>query len=333
MQKALLRIRDSLKSAINTMQDHLLKMTAGSKRLNSTVSESSEKLMTINKTMDTMQNETEVQTKAIAKTSEEVSEISNSIGVLNRAIAQQADHISKSSSAIEEMVANIAAIRNIAEDVRATTDTLSKSSAEGQTTLKKLVEEIQKIQHQSGLLQNANKTIADITAQTNLLAMNAAIEAAHAGEAGRGFAVVAGEVRKLAELSGKESEAISQEIRKIEKGIAQISSVSTETVLSMDTIFNKIKSVDDSFGQLGNAVEEQSQGGSQILSALKIVQEMTSEVRQGSSAIQEKSGAIRKHMNTLEEISRNVTKHVGEVKNASEDITMFLKSAGFDSGK
>jgi methyl-accepting chemotaxis protein len=193
--------------------------------------------------------------------------------------------------------------------------------------LLKLVEEIKRIQKQSTNLQNANKTIFEITAQTNILAMNAAIEAAHAGEAGKGFAVVAGEIRKLAELSSKESEGISAEIRKMEKGIAQITSVSNETVKSMDTIFTKIKTMDDSFAQVNNAVEEQASGGSQILNALQNIKSVTLQVRDGAETIHKQSGKIYEGMETLQQVSQNVIKRAGVVKDGSRDIATFLEEA------
>jgi methyl-accepting chemotaxis protein len=156
--------------------------------------------------------------------------------------------------------------------------------------------------------------------------MNAAIEAAHAGEAGKGFAVVAGEIRKLAELSGKESNAISEEIKKIEQGIEQIIGVSHETVQSMDTIFTKIKTIDISFTEVNHTVEEQAAGGFQILSALKTIQEMTGQVRDGAGMIQRQSGSIHEEMSTLQRISENVTKRAYEVKVASGKIASFLEN-------
>jgi methyl-accepting chemotaxis protein len=189
------------------------------------------------------------------------------------------------------------------------------------------VDEINAIHQQSEILQNANKTIADIAAKTNLLAMNAAIEAAHAGEAGRGFAVVASEIRKLAELSSKESDSISSEINNIEKRITQMTAVSSDTVKSMETMFTEIKALDQSFGVMNNAVEEQSAGGSHILSALKALQDITGKVKEGTDNIQHQSGAIQQAADKLESISQRVAQQAVEVNVASEKITTHLENA------
>ncbi|MDR1859270.1 MAG: methyl-accepting chemotaxis protein [Treponema sp.] len=274
-----------------------------------------------------MKLDTESQTSSVTETADAIDKIAASINSLNEAVYAQASHITQSSTAIEQMVAHIDSIRQIAGNAGRTADTISESSSAGQAKLHKLVEEINGIHQQSEMLQNANKTIADIAAQTNILAMNAAIEAAHAGEAGRGFAVVAAEVRKLAELSAKESDGISSQIKRMEQRITQITSVSSDTVKSMETMFTEIKALDKSFGVMNNAVEEQSAGGSQVLIALKALQDITGKVKEGTDNIHCQSGAIQKAAVTLENISKKVAQQAVEVNAASEKITEHLENA------
>jgi len=239
----------------------------------------------------------------------------------------QASHITESSAAIEQMVAHIGSIRQVSNNAGRTADMISESSSEGQAKLLKLADEIHGIQEQSLTLQNANKTIADIAAKTDLLAMNAAIEAAHAGEAGKGFAVVASEIRKLAELSTKESEGISEEIKKIEQRITQITTVSSDTVRAMESMFTEIKTLDKSFGVMNNAVEEQAAGGTQILTALRALQDITSKVKAGTDNIYQQSDAIQKAATTLESITQKVASQAIEVNTASAKITAHLENA------
>ena len=327
MQRALIRIRDSLHKAIGDLNEHLEKAAATGKRLNTVVAESSDSLRVITDNMDTMESETDSQMKSVAQTSDAIKEIVKSITSLDSAVYTQASHITESSAAIEEMVANIASIRTVVGKVGKTTDALGKSSSAGHNMLLKLAEEVQRMHEQSATLQNANKTIADIAGQTNILAMNAAIEAAHAGESGKGFAVVAGEIRKLAELAGKESEGVSAEIKKLEKAIEQIGTVSHETVEAMDTIFTGIKTLDSSFAVVNNAVDEQATGGGQILTALKTVQDMTGQVQDGAETIRRQSGSIHEEMEKLRRTSEEVSKRAHEVKLAGGSIASFLEQA------
>jgi methyl-accepting chemotaxis protein len=327
MQKALVKIRDNLKAAIEKLNEHLLKMIDSSKQLKSVIVESTDALEVITGNMEKMKLDTESQTYSVMETSGAIENIVGSIGFLNEAVYAQATHITQSSAAIEQMVAHIDSIRQVAGNAGKAADTISESSSEGQAKLQRLVEEINAIHQQSEMLQNANKTISDIAAKTNLLAMNAAIEAAHAGESGKGFAVVASEIRKLAELSSKESESISAEITKIEQRITQITNVSSDTVKSMEMMFTEIKALDQSFGVMSNAVEEQSAGGSQVLTALRALQDITGKVKEGTDNIHQQSGAIQKAATTLESISQKVANQAIEVNTASGRITAHLENA------
>ena len=327
MQKALVKIRDNLRKTIEKLNMNLQKITGDSERLNAVIAESSSALEVITGNMEKMKLDTESQIESVMETAGAIDKIVGAIDLLNEAVHAQVTHITQSSSAIRQMVVHIDSIRQVAGNVGKTADTISESSSAGQAKLLRLVDEIKGIHKQSETLQNANKTVADIAAQTNILAMNAAIEAAHAGEAGRGFAVVASGIRKLAELSASESDGISSEIKKIEERITQITAVSADTVKSMGTMFTEIQALDQSFGVMNNAVEEQSAGGSQILTAMGALQEITGKVKEGTDNIHRQSGAIKKAAATLESISRKVSNQATEVNAASGKITAHLENA------
>ena len=328
MQDAMIMIRDNLKKGIDDIQNaHLSKALEKSQKLNDVVRESFRVMEGMSRNISGMDGNINSQMESVRTAAVSVNEIFRSIDSFQQTVLDQTEHMSKSSQAIERMVSSIDSIRLTMEGTEKVMSTFGKSSETGKKMIEKLYDELKNIETQSATLQSANRTISDIAAQTNILAMNAAIEAARAGEFGKGFAVVAGEVRKLAELSAKESESISNEIKSMEQVIRQIGEVSQKTVDAMDSIFAGANTVNASFGEINDSIQEQASEGAQLLVVLKTAQQMTEQVKADTETIHRQSNAIHKEVGKLQEASSKVTEGVGNVRQASGNITLFLENA------
>jgi len=198
---------------------------------------------------------------------------------LNGNVSEQAAAVTKSAAAIEEMVANIQSVTSSltknADHVRE----LQSASEVGNKGINEVVADIRGIAAESESLLEINSVMSNIASQTNLLSMNAAIEAAHAGDAGKGFAVVADEIRKLAESSSKQSKTIGTVLKTIKGSIDKITKSAENVLNRFDTIDSGIKTVAEQERGVLNAMEEQKQGSEQVLQAIGQVSDITQRVK------------------------------------------------------
>ena len=208
---------------------------------------------------------------------------------LNMHVEEQAASVTTSSAASEQMIANIQSVTDTLSKNSRNVKELQEASVAGHTSLSEVATDIQGIARESESLLEINAVMQNIASQTNLLSMNAAIEAAHAGDSGRGFAVVADEIRKLAESSSKQSKTIGGVLKGIKGSIDKITK-STDVVLGkFNAIEDGVKTVAVQEGSILNAMEEQGHGSKQILQAVGNVNEVTHKVKEAARRLVETS--------------------------------------------
>jgi methyl-accepting chemotaxis protein len=273
------------------------------------------------------------QSASVNETNTTMEQVVTNINKLNEHVENQSKSLAQASASIEEMVANIHSVTqtlvNNADNVR----TLQEASEVGRTGLQAVSADIQEIARESEGLLEINSVMQNIASQTNLLSMNAAIEAAHAGESGKGFAVVADEIRKLAENSSKQSKTIGLVLKKIKESIDKITS-STENVLNkFEAIDSSVKTVALQEDNIRSAMEKQGTGSKKILQGISNVNEITRKVNDSSNAMHEGAKEVINESYNLERSTQEITTGMNEMASGAQQINLAVTQVNEVSNK
>ncbi len=307
------QFEDKLQKIISDIKRSKEELTVIGQQMNSTTKETADSITTVYENIEIMRNQIITQSDSVGITASAVTEISSNIESLERMIETQATGVSQASAAVEEMIGNIGAVNRSVEQMADSFERLLKNAESGVEKQEVVSKKIHEIETQSAALQGANLVISKIASQTNLLAMNAAIEAAHAGDAGQGFSVVAGEIKKLSENSARESNKISDQLNQIILSITEVVDVSNESTNAFKQVTTLIDSTNDIVRSIKYAMEEQNSGSQQISEALHVMNDNTSEVKQASHEMSIGNQSILKEIKNLQEATNSMRSSMDEI--------------------
>ena len=270
--------------------------------------------------MSAVSSQIDSQSASVEQTVGSVTQIARNIESLNDLIESQSNGVNQASSAVEQMLGNIISVSKSTEKMAEAFGELEEFTRGGIEKQNIVNAQIATIEEQSHTLMQANKTISKIASETNILAMNAAIEAAHAGEAGAGFSVVADEIRNLSETSAKQSKVIGAELKKIQESISTVVASSEEAKAAFNSVSTNIQSTDQLVRQIRGAMEESEVGSHQITDALKLMNDSTAEVRTSSREMSEGNQSILDEVKVLQEATNAIKTSIERMYEGANQI-------------
>ncbi|OHE65028.1 MAG: hypothetical protein A2Z99_17755 [Treponema sp. GWB1_62_6] len=322
MAKGFNRTIDNLRNLVSGIKRQAKVMSDIGTDLSASMNETAAAIDQINANIRSVKNQTISQSAIVTDSNSNMESIAQNIQMLDSYIEKQSASVTESSSAIEEMLANIASVTQTLVKSAENVDELAVASEAGRSDLATVSASIREVAKESEDLLAISEVIQNIASQTDLLSMNAAIEAAHAGESGKGFAVVADEIRKLAESSGEQSKTVSGSLMKIKDAMDRITRATDAVLSKFEDIDGRIKTVSEREQGMRNSMDEQGMASKEILGAVGKLNDITIQVKSGSDEMLTGSREVMRKSGNLGQITEEVSGSISEMSSGAHQISI-----------
>jgi methyl-accepting chemotaxis protein len=317
---------ETLRVMISEMMEINGKSMSVQESLNDSASGSMTSIRDMNSRMDNVNHQMDDLNRQISASSSAALEISGNLDSFTRLIENQRSAVEESTASVEEMIASLDNVARITSSKRESSEKLMEMTEKGAGLLNESTRQMEEITGELDSIRQTIQLINSIASQTNLLSMNAAIEAAHAGESGKGFSVVADEIRKLAVTAAESAGMISRVLNNMGGKIEETNEAGKETAHFFNQIKEEVVDVTRAFSEISGSTQEISMGSQEILKAMSSLNSISAEVSSGSGEMKLGTQSVAHSMDSIMEISRLVLNQVEDTNKSTESFGNSIKA-------
>jgi methyl-accepting chemotaxis protein len=310
----------SLRGLVSQLKDAQSSLQSIGENLSSQSEESANANAQVMSAAMDIKGQTDNQSRSLDRTNNVLQSTAEALGALNALITEQNSSITASAASVKDMADTIGAVQNAVQEMKEQFGALVTVAETGKERQNAVDAQVQGILAQSEVLMGANRVIAQIAAKTNLLAMNAAIEAAHAGEAGRGFAVVAEEIRGLAENARSQSDSIKTELSAIAKSVRDTVTLSGASREAFSQVSAQISATDAFIARIDNAMDAQRGASAHIREALDAINAAASRVQSTSADMTNHMDGVKREMDELTGIVQVIEQGITSMGDSAREV-------------
>ena len=310
----------NLRDLIFAIQNNNEALSFVGHELSAQMTETASAVYEISTNIENVKKQVLTQSNSVIEIGSSLQAMMRTIEKLDKHIDLQTEAVDNSLNSVEHMLHGIKTVNGNIEQNIHILDALNQATAHGKTVVAESVELSKAVDDSSGVLLETSTVIQNIAAQTNLLAMNAAIEASHAGEAGRGFAVVAGEIRKLAEESSAQGKNITVILQDLKGKIQRVTDSAEAIETQFDMIFDLVAKTKDQEQAVRTAMSDQKTDNEHIVQVMEKIGSITHEVQKVSQEMLKGSKAVGAEMSILANMSDAIACSMHEMASGAVQI-------------